>query len=64
MNEEMNKAHIMASFMWHVIEFELGTKEVIGMFWTEEWYDHICVLDNNFSCYVEIPSKTGNKKLP
>lgn len=31
------------------------------MFWMGELYHHICVLDNSFCCYVEIPSKIGNK---
>lgn len=62
MNEEINKAQIVTGFVWHVTEFEHGSRKTV-MFWTGGLYDHICVLDNSFGCYMEIPNKIGNKRL-
>lgn len=47
MNEEISKTYIMIGFLCG-IRCELGTEEVIGMFWMEELYHHICVLHNSF----------------
>lgn len=53
----------MTDFLWHVTEFELGSKADAEMFGTGECYEHICVLDNSFSCYVTTPSEIGNEGL-
>lgn len=52
--------------MWHVIEFERDSKKTTDTM--EQYdpvgqYDHTCVLDSSFGCYMEIPSKTRIKRF-